>query len=124
MSSRSRRTAAQRIADILAAIDRTRLAERQLLAAETAGDSEAVGVAVDAVLYNLVVIGEAVAARPEELREARPEVPWRDVVDMRNFLAHQYFRVITGVVRDTIDAPLEQLRRACEDLRPSAEPQA
>lgn len=124
MSGRSRRTAAQRIADVLAAIDRARLAERQLLAAETAGDSEAVAVALDAVLYNLVVIGEAVAALPDELREARPEVPWRDVVDMRNFLAHQYFRVITSVVRDTIDAPLEQLRRACEDLRRSASPEA
>ncbi|GAC1532632.1 MAG: hypothetical protein NVS3B12_10740 [Acidimicrobiales bacterium] len=76
------------------------------------------------MLYNLVVIGEGVAALPEELKAARPEVPWRDVVDMRNFLAHQYFRVITSVLRDTIDAPLEQLRSACKDLRRSASPEA
>ena len=43
---------------------------------------------------------------------------------MRNFLVHQYFRVITSVVRNTIDAPLEQLRRACEDLHRSAESEA
>ncbi|GAC1384633.1 MAG: hypothetical protein NVSMB4_12210 [Acidimicrobiales bacterium] len=123
MSDRPRRTATQRIADILAAIDRTKLAERQLLAAETAGDSETGAVALDAVLYNLVVIGEAVASLPEDLKASRPLVPWRDVVDMRNFLAHQYFRVITSVVRDTIDAPLEQLRSACDEMGRPAPPQ-
>ena len=69
--------------------------------------------AFDAVLYNLVVIGEAVNALPPALTAAEPDVPWRDVVDMRNFLSHEYFRVLTHVVRQTIDAPLDQLTGAC-----------
>lgn len=78
-----------------------------------AGDAGGTRVALDAVLYNLVVIGEAVNALPAAVTAAEPDVPWRDVVDMRNFLSHEYFRVLTGVVRSTIDRPLEELRRAC-----------
>ena len=72
--------------------------------------------AFDAVLYNLVVIGEAVNALPADLTHGRPGVPWRDVVDMRNFLSHEYFRVSASLVRRTIDEPLDQLRTVCEHL--------
>lgn len=40
----------------------------------------------------------------------------RDVVDVRNFLPYEYFRVRADVVRQTIDEPLPELRAACERL--------
>ena len=43
-------------------------------------------------------------------------MPWRDVVDMRNFLSYEYVRVRADVVRQTIDMPLAELRAACERL--------
>jgi hypothetical protein len=55
-------------------------------------------------------------ALPPELVATRPDIPWRDIVDMRNFLSHEYFRVLADVVRQTIDEPLNQLRLACEQL--------
>jgi uncharacterized protein with HEPN domain len=69
-----------------------------------------------------VVIGEAVNALPTDVTGSRSDVPWRDVVDMRNFLSHEYFRVSANVVRRTIDEPLDQLRMACEQLLAAASP--
>jgi hypothetical protein len=39
------------------------------------------------------LIGEAAAAVSAELRVDYPEVPWRDLVGMRNILVHAYRRV-------------------------------
>ena len=99
------RTWQQRVEDIVAAIDRIRADELRL-------DGPDHRMAFDAVLYNLVVIGEAVAALPQAVREQAPEVPWRDVVATRNFLAHQYFGVSGEIVRRTLDEPLTVLRSA------------
>lgn len=116
MSPRAGRAVRERLEDILDAVERTKRAEAQLVRAETVDDAEGTRVALDAILYNLVVIGEAVNALPTEVTAAEPDVPWRDVVDMRNFLSHEYFRVLTDVVRRTIDQPLEELRKACARL--------
>ena len=116
MTERPGRHPRERLADILAAVARTKQAERHLIAAEAANDEAGIRVAFDAVLYNLVVMGEAVDALPPELIATRPDIPWRDVVDMRNFLSHEYFRVSAHVVRRTLDEPLDQLRLACEQL--------
>jgi uncharacterized protein with HEPN domain len=113
---RAPRDVSQRLRDILTAVDRIKSAERQLSGADQARDEAGAEVAFDAVLYNLVVIGEAVNALPAEITAQEPDVPWRDIVDMRNFLSHEYFRVLADVVRRTLDEPLEQLRAACHRL--------
>jgi uncharacterized protein with HEPN domain len=110
------RSERERLADILAATDRINDAETMLAAAEDAGDEATARVAFDAVLYNLVVIGEAVNALPAAVVAADRDVPWRDIVDLRNFLAHEYFRVHSEMVRRTVDAPLARLRMAIERL--------
>ena len=51
----------------------------------------------DAICFRFIVIGEAVRALIDEtggdLTERYPEVDWRGYADLRNLLAHQYFRV-------------------------------
>jgi uncharacterized protein with HEPN domain len=116
VNARPGRHSRQRLVDTLAAVARIKHAEQQLIRAEQTDDEVGALVAFDAVLYNLVVIGEAVNALPSDLTESHPKVPWRDVVDMRNFLSHEYFRVLAEVVRRTIDEPLDQLRNACEQI--------
>jgi uncharacterized protein with HEPN domain len=118
----ARRDVSQRLRDILSAVDRIKSAERQLSGAGQTSDEAAAEVAFDAVLYNLVVIGEAVDALPAEITAQEPDVPWRDIVDMRNFLSHEYFRVLAEVVRRTLDEPLEQLSAACHRLLASILP--
>ncbi|MBI5161317.1 MAG: DUF86 domain-containing protein [Micrococcales bacterium] len=38
----------------------------------------------------LIRIGETVAKIPDAVRARFPEQPWRQIIDMRNFAAHQY----------------------------------
>lgn len=116
MTNHQGRPPRERLTDIIAAIARIKQAEQQLVAAEQVLDEAGTQVAYDAVLYNLVVIGEAVRALPVSVTESRADVPWRDIVDMRNFLSHEYFRVSANVVRRTLDQPLEQLRMTCVEL--------
>ena len=43
-----------------------------------------------AVVYNIMIIGEAANLLTKDFREKHSEVPWRDIVDMRNALVHGY----------------------------------
>jgi uncharacterized protein with HEPN domain len=40
-----------------------------------------------------VVLGEAARALSVELRARYPEIPWRDVIDQRNMVVHEYHRL-------------------------------
>lgn len=44
-----------------------------------------------AVLYSLLVIGEAAKHVPAEVRARYPEVQWKRIAALRDVLAHGYF---------------------------------
>ncbi len=48
---------------------------------------------VSAVLRKLEIIGEAVKGIPDNVRQAHPGVPWREMAGMRDKLIHFYFGV-------------------------------
>jgi uncharacterized protein with HEPN domain len=48
---------------------------------------------LSAVLYQFVVIGEAARRLSDECRAAHPEVPWRQIIAMRNLITHGYDQV-------------------------------
>lgn len=106
----------RRLRDILESAERIRAAESLGENADDDGDEVAAQVALDAVLYNIVVIGEAVRTLPAAVQARAGQVPWRDIVDMRNYLTHEYFRVLVPVVRATIDEPLDHLTIARAQL--------
>lgn len=58
--------------------------------------------AVDAVVRNLEVVGEAVKGIPEDLRAAYPAIEWRRVVGLRDILIHAYFAVDVEILWDVI----------------------
>ncbi len=99
------RRAEDRFADILTAIERV-LSYRDSLSAEDAAIS---GMAYDAVLRNLAVIGEAVRALPDDFKASRAHVPWPAIAGMRNIVIHEYFRVDRDVILDIIDTHLSAL---------------
>jgi uncharacterized protein with HEPN domain len=76
-------------------------------------------VVADAVVYNLLVIGEVVKHLGEDVRAKEAAVPWSDIVGMRDLLAHEYFRVDAGIVERTVRTNLVDLDRAVARLRSS-----
>jgi uncharacterized protein with HEPN domain len=68
----------------------------------------------DAILYNIVVIGEAASRLPPQVQAEFPSIPWSRIRAMRNVLAHEYFGVDRGLVLDTVRNKVPELRRALE----------
>ena len=62
--------------------------------------------AVYAVIRALEIIGEAARKIPEDVRQANPEIQWREIAAMRNKLTHEYFGVNTKVVWRTVHEDL------------------
>ncbi len=53
----------------------------------------------DAVTRNIEIIGEAARALPEDFQERHADVPWSEIVAMRNVIVHNtlgYFRKSSG----------------------------
>lgn len=56
-----------------------------------------------AILRWLAIVGEAAANVSDETRSANPQIPWREVVGMRNRLIHAYPDVNMDLVWAVID---------------------
>ncbi len=64
---------------------------------------------LDAILFNLQVIGEAVKHVPDDLRLRFPEVEWRRIAGLRDIVAHQYFGISLEIVWDVLQNKLPGL---------------
>jgi uncharacterized protein with HEPN domain len=64
---------------------------------------------MDAVIHNLTVIGEAANYMPDDIRRLHPEIPWRQMIDLRNFTVHAYWNLRPSVIWDTIQNDLPPL---------------
>jgi len=56
----------------------------------------------DAVVRNLEVRGEAAKHIPEQIRRKYPEIPWQQIVGLRNRLIHGYFIVDYDIVLELL----------------------
>ena len=64
-----------------------------------------------AVVYNIMIIGEAANLLTKEFRDKHQEVPWRDIVDMRNALVHGYINTNDTLIWDTYTNDLPLLKK-------------
>lgn len=113
--------ASQRLHDylrhILEAVERIQRYTRDLDEAGFVADD----MVQDAVIRNLEVIGEAsrnIERDHPDVAAAHPELPLAYAYEMRNALAHGYFKVDLAVVWRTIESDLpalqEQVRRLAQ----------
>ena len=71
-----------------------------------------------AILKSIEVIGEAASQVSTDTREAHPEIPWHEIIGMRNRLVHAYFAVNLIRVWDTVQNDLPTLIAQLEPLVP------
>ncbi len=105
------RDSRERLNDILAAIQRI---EKYAGRGRQAFDA-------DELLQNwfvrhLQVIGEAVRALPEDVRNQAPEIPWSSITGMRHILVHDYFDIDTQVVWEAATRDIPVLKKTITRL--------
>ena len=66
----------------------------------------------DAVLRNLEILGEAAKHVPADAKARMPDVAWREIAGMRDWMAHGYFTIKADVVWNVIEVELPLLLRA------------
>ncbi len=71
----------------------------------------------DAVTRRLEIIGEAAKHIPAHIRDAYPNVRWRDAAGMRDVLIHAYDEVDVGIVWRTATAVVPTFRDAVVRVR-------
>lgn len=57
---------------------------------------------VDAVIRNLMIIGEASRNIPENVKARHPEVPWDEMYLLRNKVSHEYFGIDYEIIWDIV----------------------
>ncbi len=73
----------------------------------------------DRLYYRAIVnciqeIGEAAVRVTEPTRDLLPDIPWRQIIGMRNFLVHVYFAIKNEYLWEVLDRELDPLVRALE----------
>jgi uncharacterized protein with HEPN domain len=70
----------------------------------------------DALLFQFVVIGEAVKNLAPETRKAALKIPWMDIASLRDLIAHEYFRIDIQRVLEIVRRDLPALERAIDRM--------
>jgi uncharacterized protein with HEPN domain len=63
-----------------------------------------------AVLYKLIIIGEATAKISDETKRRHPQTSWKKIVGLRNISAHAYFSVDWEAIWATAQNQLKPLQ--------------
>lgn len=79
----------------------------------------------DAVVRELLIIGEAAKRLSDEFKASHPTIPWRQMAGMRDVLVHAYdhvdleevWRVVTDDLKDLVEA-VAPLTEVAEEEQP------
>jgi uncharacterized protein with HEPN domain len=70
----------------------------------------------DAAIRQLEIIGEASRNLENSFKENRPEIPWREIADFRNVLAHEYWDIDLDIIWKAINDDVPNLKKALSPL--------
>ena len=74
------------------------------------------------VIHHLQVIGEAARGVSQSLKERHPEVPWPQIVALRNILVHEYFGLNMHQVWTMTQKDLPKLEAQVQRIRSQIAP--
>jgi uncharacterized protein with HEPN domain len=64
----------------------------------------------DAIMFNLVVLGEAANQISREFQDNHPEIPWSSIIGTRNVIIHGYDQIKLQIVWDITQKNLQSLK--------------
>ena len=71
---------------------------------------------IDAVLMNLIVIGETANRLSEDFKDRHVEMDWFSIRGLRNRVAHDYIGTNLQIVWDTITSDIPELKAYIEKI--------
>lgn len=73
-----------------------------------------------AVERQLEILGEATRRMSEDFQQAHPDIDWRNLIGLRNAIAHQYEKVQHDTIWEIVIVRLPGLLKKLEPLLPAA----
>lgn len=70
----------------------------------------------DAVIWNVIVIGEAITNIPEDIKGEYPGAPLNEMVNMHNKMIHEYFEANDNTVWEAIKKDIPKLKEQIEKI--------
>ena len=70
----------------------------------------------DAFCYRLAIIGEAAGKLPAEFKQSASEIPWSDVIGLRNVIVHEYMHLNLDIIWKTAIDDLPKLKRVVSGM--------
>jgi uncharacterized protein with HEPN domain len=64
---------------------------------------------IDSVLRNMEILGEAARQVPKDVQKRYPEIPWTEMMTMRNIVVHEYHGVNLNIIWQTAREDLPPL---------------
>jgi uncharacterized protein with HEPN domain len=101
-----------RVRDILDAVRAIERYTEGMTFEEFAADART----IDAVVRNLMTIGESTRWIPEPIKDAHREVPWRTLRGVRNVVVHEYFGVDSEILWESVRSDLPPLAPKLEAI--------
>jgi uncharacterized protein with HEPN domain len=94
-----------RVRDILAAVQAIMRYTEDMTRDQFAADPKT----MDAVIRNLMTLGESIRWIPEPILDSHPNVPWRTMRAVRNVIVHEYFGIDVDILWETVKRDLPPL---------------
>ena len=73
-------------------------------------------IVIDGILRNLEIVGEAAKSLPEEFKNLHKDVPWKEIVALRNILVHEYFGIDYEIIWNILIRDLPNIKPKIERL--------
>ena len=72
------------------------------------------------IMRLIEILGEAARHLSDDFKTTHPDIPWRQIIGMRNRMVHEYFRVIPAKVWEVVKQEIPSLIALLEPLVPPA----